>query len=336
MLRQVQQFLWICLAAWPLAACQSNTAFDVKQTRFMLGTLVEFTIYTTDENLANQAIIDAALVMADVERRFTIYGEGSNTVKLLNAAPVGEHVVLDPQVDQLLQQSLQIWADTDHNFDPSLGQLTKAWGFSDSYAAPLVLSAEHVAEKRAKTGGQYLQRVATNTWRKSKPDIWLDFGGIAKGYAIDSGIAALQAAGIQHAIINAGGDLRVLGDHGGQAWKIAVRNPRADTPLGWLEIHADASIVTSGDYERFFWADHQRYHHIIDPNTGFPSAASVSVTLLAANATLADALSTAMFIYGPKPGLHWLQSHSDVEALWVDTQQNIHMSKGFKPIFHSL
>lgn len=330
-----------CLVIWigcclSLVACQFDSASDTKATHFLLGTIVEFTVYGDNEALATTAITDAAAQMRQVEAMFTTYGESSNTVKAFNAAPALTPVRLDAPVDALLQQSLTLMKFYEGGFDPALGQLSLAWGFSTGEEHLHALQPERVQALLTQSGGVFVQRVGDGLWQKTKPGIWLDFGAIAKGYAIDVGIQTMQQHGVASAIINAGGDMRILGAHGDLPWKIAIRHPRQDTPLGWLEVRGDTSIVTSGDYERFFIEGGRRYHHILDPKTGYPSASSMSVTVLAPSATLADAVSTAMFVWGPKKGLPKIESIAGLEALWLDAKATVFISSGLTPLFHAL
>ena len=327
------KYLWAVAALFMLVSCQFRVE-DVKETRLLLGTVVTFTVAGESEDVALRAITEAVAAMQAVEDSFTTHGDVLNTVKTFNQAAGGEPVQLDAAVDELLQQSITYWKQTQGSFDPTLGDLNMRWGFSGDVAATQVLSETEVKQGLARSGVDNIRRIAPQTWVKDKSGVQLDFGAIAKGLAIDKGIAKFQQLGIQHAIINAGGDMRILGDHSGQAWRIAIRHPRQDTALGWLDISADTSIVTSGDYERFFISKGKRYHHIINPKTGFPAMRSVSVTVQAPTAMQADVLSTALFILGFEKGMPLVESMLEIEAIWVDSNMLVHMSSGMKPQFH--
>ncbi|MCF6207830.1 MAG: FAD:protein FMN transferase [Ghiorsea sp.] len=318
-----------------LSSCQQSLE-DVKETRLILGTVVTFTVAGVPEQVALDAITQAAAVMQDVENTFTTHGDIPNTVKIFNHAKAGEPVHLLVAVDNLLQQSITYWKQTQGAFDPTLGDLNMRWGFSGDKAPAVPLTKIEVQQSLVLSGVGAIHRISPQTWVKDKAGIKLDFGAIAKGLAIDKGVERLQQLGIQHAIINAGGDMRILGDHNSQPWRIAVRHPRQDNALGWMDISADTSIVTSGDYERFFIYQGKRYHHIINPKTGFPAEQSMSVTVQAPTAMQADVLSTALFILGFEKGLPLVETMPDVEAIWVDSHQSIHMSSGIKSKFHLL
>jgi thiamine biosynthesis lipoprotein len=153
----------------------------------------------------------------------------------------------------------------------------------------------------------------------------VDLGAIAKGWAVDRAMAALQGRGIASAIIDAGGDLRIAGSRPGKGfWRIGVQDPReAGALLLTLDL-TDTAIVTSGDYERFFMEGGVRYHHILDPATGMPAAGCRSVTVLASTAAEADAAATAAFVLGPERGLAFLRSRPGVRGVIVDAGGALH------------
>lgn len=153
----------------------------------------------------------------------------------------------------------------------------------------------------------------------------VDLGAIAKGWAVDRAIEKLEAAGIRSAIIDAGGDLRIIGSRPGKGtWRIGVQHPReAGGLLATFDLR-DTAIVTSGDYERFFVVAGERYHHILDPATGRPARGCQSVTVLAPTAAEADACATAAFVLGPDKGIPFLRNRPGVRGFIVDAGGVIH------------
>jgi thiamine biosynthesis lipoprotein len=145
----------------------------------------------------------------------------------------------------------------------------------------------------------------------------IDLGGIAKGYAVDNGIHILHSAGVEHAIVTAGGDSRLLGDHRGRPWMLGIRHPRGEQHVITLPL-SDSAVSTSGDYERYFEEDGVRYHHIIDPAKGDSARELLSVTILADRSIDADALSTAVFVLGREKGLKLVNSLSGISAILID------------------
>lgn len=297
----------------------------------MMGTLVEFTVYGVPRTEAAAAIRAAANAMQEAADSLTIYGDADNTVKAFNASRPGTPVQLPTAVSALLTQAKVIEEQSHGAFSPTLGSLSLLWGFSTPTPPSQPPADEDIRQALAGVGPKLLRKLATpaHTWMRLHDQTRLDFGGIGKGYAIDIGIAVLRQHGIEHALINAGGDMRAIGRHGERPWRIGIRHPRqAGGVLATLELEGDVSVVTSGDYERFFIYRGKRYHHILNPENGWPADKSRSVTVIAGNASLADAWSTALFVLGPK-GLELLKKRH-MDALMVDAGGNIHTTPGMK------
>jgi thiamine biosynthesis lipoprotein len=161
--------------------------------------------------------------------------------------------------------------------------------------------------------------------RFTQKGVEMDFGGIAKGFAVDQAIATLLASGVDHALVNAGGDLFALGvATAASTWTVDIQHPYIpERSLGTLEVR-DRSIATSGDYEKYFEQDGERYCHLIDPRTGYPVRGVASVTVLADTAMRADALSTAVFALGPEAGLALLERLPGAEGIIAAKRQGGH------------
>jgi len=169
---------------------------------------------------------------------------------------------------------------------------------------------------------------ALHTIRFTHPDVRVDLGGIAKGHAVERSINLLREAEIEHAIVTAGGDSRVLGDHRGRPWIVGVQNPRHDKKLSARLPLQNEAISTSGDYERFFISDGERFHHIIEPGTGKSARAVRSVTVIGSNTVMTDALSTGVFVLGRERGLALVNTLPNFEAIVIDADDNMHVSVG--------
>ena len=139
---------------------------------------------------------------------------------------------------------------------------------------------------------------------------------------------------VENAIINAGGDLRVIGQHGNRPWRIGIRHPRESRILASIEVSGDTSVFTSGDYERFFEVDGQRYHHIIDPRTGYPASSTTSVTIIHSNAATADAAATALFVAGPDQWPSTARNMGIRYVMLIDKQGTIHMNPAMQSRIH--
>lgn len=167
--------------------------------------------------------------------------------------------------------------------------------------------------------------------RFARPGVRVDLGGIGKGYAVDRGIAVLQAAGITRAMVNAGGDTRIIGDRLGRPWVVGIRHPDDEQKVVLRMPMVDAAMSTSGDYERFFEEDGVRYHHILDPKTGKSARTVRSVTLIGPTALRTDALTKSIFVLGPEEGLALIETLGDVDAVVVTPAGKVLYSQGLAP-----
>ena len=164
--------------------------------------------------------------------------------------------------------------------------------------------------------------------RYRKPGMSVDLGGIAKGYVLDVGIDVLRKEGIKEALLNAGGDILTLGGKRDGPWEIGIQDPRKKGGLlGKLDVR-DKAVMTSGDYERFYMHEGVRYHHILDPHTGYPARGLRSVTVVGEDGAVTDALATAVFVLGLKKGLRLIESRPGMEGAIIDDQGGRHVTPG--------
>ena len=170
-----------------------------------------------------------------------------------------------------------------------------------------------------------------NTIRFLRDGLRIDLGGIAKGYAVDRSIDQLRKLGIEHAMVNAGGDTRLIGDRRGKPWIVGVRDPRNEGKMVTRLPLENEAISTSGDYERYFEEDGVRYHHILVPGTGDVARAVRSATIIGPDATLTDGLSTTVFVLGVERGMALVSRLPGVEAIIVDKDGRIFYSDGLAP-----
>jgi thiamine biosynthesis lipoprotein len=314
-----------------LSSCHAGPRV-YKETRFMMGTIVSFTIVGADKATAAAAVKDAADTMQSLADTLTIYGDGADTVKAFNASIPGTAMRLAPDAETVLETAMRVYRQSNGAFDPALGALDVLWGFS--IQPPPTAPPSAAAIRQDMVTARCLSRRA-GAWLRSNTTCQLDFGGIGKGYVVDRGLAVLQAHGIVNAIVNAGGNLRVIGRHGKRAWHIGIKHPRRQADmLGSVDLHDGESISTSGDYQHFFMYMGKRYHHILDPATGRPARGVESATIIAPSGILSDAWSTALFVMGPE-GLP-LVARLGFDGLIVDARGRLHMTPGmarrFKPI----
>jgi FAD:protein FMN transferase len=225
-------------------------------------------------------------------------------------------------------------------FDPTVAPLVELWGFGGK--APVTVPAP--AKIRAALAVTGYSHIYVETEGPSAqlglPGMALDLGGIAKGYAVDRVFEEMAAAGRPNFMVNMAGNLRVMGGPDGpgrkEPWKIGVRNPFDESEiLGVLRLTDGAAVATSGNYERFVEIDGKRFAHIVDPRTGRPVAGMAGVTVVAPSATVADALSTALYVLGPQEGAALLRTRPDCEALFVPDRQppELWITPGFAALF---
>ncbi len=162
----------------------------------------------------------------------------------------------------------------------------------------------------------------------TRPGMRIDLGGIAKGYSVDRGIEILKKQGITRAMVNSGGDTRIIGDRFGKPWVVGVRDPDHEGKVFLRLPLTDAAFSTSGDYERYFDEDGKRFHHIIDPKTGDSARKCRSVTIISDTATRTDALTKSVFIMGPEEGIKFIDTLTGVDAVAVAPDGKMFYSKG--------
>ncbi|MFA9459437.1 FAD:protein FMN transferase [Thiohalorhabdus sp. Cl-TMA] len=326
---RLRAFAALLLAILALTAC--DRAPEARQDQaFVLGTLVEITAVGMEKEAFHAA---AGAAFREMRRIHDALGptDEDSALAAFNRAERGEWTPLDGPLSALLPRALSVQRASANAFNPHLGRLVALWGFRAPpfpEAPPAGEAVDALLDQGAGDRALALRRHDALLARLTRPGAALDLGGIAKGYAVDRATAVLAAHGVENALINAGGDLRALGSHGGRPWRVGIRNPRdRDRVLAVVPLHDGEAIVTSGDYERFFRHEGRRYHHLLDPATGAPARAARQATVLGPRATEADAWSTALFVAGA-PGFQRLGKEQP--ALVIDTAGKAHASPAMK------
>jgi len=232
----------------------------------------------------------------------------------------GQWVKVSPVTLEVIELGLSIGELTGGAFDITIGAVLDLWGFGSGIHS--VPSPEQLAAALATVDYRKVEVDKAGSRVRIPEGTVLDLGGIAKGYIIDTGTAVLRGAKVERSIINAGGDISVIGRRPDELpWRVGVQNPENPAEIRWILPLDDESVVTSGDYQRFFMVDDVRYHHIIDPRTGFPARELTSVTVVGENSATCDALSTAVFVLGLKEGRSLIEKLPDVEAIIVSSTE---------------
>jgi thiamine biosynthesis lipoprotein len=277
---------------------------EYRDSRLMMDTFVEIRLWGEGDVPGEAALDSAFAAMAHIDR---LLGDGLITAR--------DSAAFDaPAVDSIMAVSALAWRLTGGEFDPTIGAVSRLWEFYPDSAPPDADSLK--AGLKAVGFGRYL--AASRSPGGDIGPYVLDIGGVAKGYAVDLAARVIERLGFPAALINAGGDIRLVGHKpGGGPWRIAVRHPRKQNEfIGCLEV-GPVSIATSGDYERCFTYEGVRYHHILDPADGMPARGAISVTVIGRDAGLCDALATGLFVLGGRRALALAESLPGIEAVVV-------------------
>jgi thiamine biosynthesis lipoprotein len=311
-------------SAFETAVPGASTALESRLG--VMGTDLQINVHGSDKAALNAALDAAEAEVRRIEDLMTDW-RPSPLMKLNEAAGSGPQVV-DRELAAIVSRALEMGRLTGGAFDPTYAGVGRLWDFKKK--PPRVPSAEDVARGLESVGYRRVRIDPAASTVDLPKGMRIGLGGIAKGYAVDRAMETLRERGVEHALVNAGGDLKALGFDGDAPWEVAIKHPRdRERVIAVLRV-ANTALVTSGDYERFFEYEGKRYHHILDPRTGYPSTGAMSVTVVAPNAEYADALATALCVMGPESGLPLIESLARVEAILVSMDGRVHASTGLR------
>ncbi len=299
----------------------------LKREEAIMGTRCAVELWS-DDLAAGEAAIDAVFAdMRRIDRLMSTYKPDSE-VSRVNDEAARRPVQVTEELFNLLQTAVEYSRISGGAFDITYASV----GYLYDYRARR--RPDEAALSAALPGVDY-RRMKLDPQKRTvffeRPGMRIDLGGIAKGHAVDRGIQILLARGITRAMVNAGGDTRVIGDRFGQPWVIGIRHPdRAGEVVLRIPL-VDAAFSTSGDYERYFDEDGVRYHHILDPKTGRSPHEVRSVTVIASTATRTDGLTKTVFILGPEEGLAFINGLEDADAIIIAADGKVSYSKGLAP-----
>ena len=312
----------------------------IKQTRMIMGTFAEVSVYSNNEKAAGKAINAALDEMERMDRIMSNYKNDSE-LSNLNRKAAKSPVPCSAEILDVIEQSQYYSELSDGALDITISPIVALWGFFDEKwhipsdkeierLLPAVSYKNIIISKNSDP-----KKPSTVSFKNTQTQI--DLGAIGKGYAVDRALEVVKEFGVDNACINLGGNIYVLGTPPGKnVWKIGVQHPRKrDEILGYLELKNEAT-ATSGDYERFFEIKGKRYSHIIDPKTGMPVSGTIAVTIVAPTGTDVDALSTSVFVLGPEKGLKLIGKIPNADASITyekDGKIMIDMTSGFENKF---
>ena len=307
-----------------LSGCSAYSSTPTSRTETLLDTIVTIQIYDKD----SEEVLDKCFQMCrDYENLFSRTVEGSDIYNINHAE--GKAVEVSSETIKLIRLALEYCELSEGAFDITLGEISDLWNFKENEG---VLPDTKALAEAVKNSGYNKIRISENTVQLSNASVQLDLGGIAKGYIADRLKEYLEDEGIDHALINLGGNILALGGKpGNNAYNIGIQKPFDETGSTITSVKVtDESVVTSGTYQRYFKIDDKVYHHIINPDNGYPYESSlVSVTIVCDSSAEADALSTLCFAMGRKGGMRIINELENVEALFITNDNKMYYSNGF-------
>lgn len=314
------------LAVLALVACAPSSDQEYARTLVAFGTLVDIQIYGAEPKRA-QAALDAVEDEFEYMHRTWHAWQPSALGRVNTLLATTEWFSVAPSIRPLIIRATALSRASDGLFNPAIGNLVDLWGFhQDGPPSGPPPTPQEVAAAVAQRPSMTDLELDGIRLRSRNPGVSLDFGAFAKGYGIDRTIELLRQFGIRNAIINAGGDLRAIGRHGERRWRIGIRKPRGTGILASVAIDDGESVFTSGDYERYFEHEGTRYHHILDPRTGYPATGVTSVTVIHDQADAADAAATALFVAGLEGWQKVARTMGIRYVMLVDTSGKVYMN----------
>ena len=311
-----------------LTACDKEPLYQ--QQGYVFGTLVDVTVYGEDEARAKQGVSD---VLREFQRLHDmLHAWQPSELSALNTAfAKGESRAVTPELAAMLRDASLLSRQSQGLFNPAIGGLVQLWGFHADEFKP-VQPEEKLIAQWVQANPQMSDIALSPSGglvRSRNKAVQLDLGGYAKGYALDRAAEILRKQGINNALINIGGNIIALGQHGKRPWRVGIQHPRKSGALATLELHDGEAIGTSGDYQRYFMLGDKRYCHLIDPRTGHPMQGVQAVTVLTRGAhagVLSDGASKPLFISGVNGWRAAAATMNLPEAMLVDELGNIHLT----------
>jgi thiamine biosynthesis lipoprotein len=291
-----------------------------------MGTRCDVELWTEDRLKGEAAIAAVFEEMRRIDNEFSTFKPDSE-VSRVNAEASKAPMPITKELFDLIQTSIDYSKLTRGTFDITYASV----GYMYNYPEHIRPNDAQIAAALPESNYRHIHLdPAAHTVYFDHAGVRIDFGGIGKGYAVDRGIAVLQGLGVTRAMVNAGGDSRIIGDRFGKPWIIGIRDPD-DRNRTILKIPlSDTAFSTSGDYERFFDEGGVRYHHILDPRTGRSPHVVRSVTIIAPYATRTDALTKSVFVMGVKEGIAFINTLPDVDVVAVTPDRKLWYSKGLE------
>ena len=314
------------LMATTLLICSCSNQREHQAEFFIFGTVLEVITWGASDRQAEEAFAELADSFTEMHRDWHAWEPGMLT-DINQAFSQGLPAAANDDIIELITRSQEIEKKSSGRFNPAIGALIEIWGFHTS-DFPIIgppPSPEAIQAILANDPSSLDISINGHQVQTDNPIVQLDFGGIAKGYAIDVACRKLREHGIANAIVNAGGDLRAFGEHGTRPWRLGIRNPSGGV-IGGVESIDDEAIFTSGVYERFRLDNQRRYPHILNPKTGWPVENISAVTVISGEGVLADAAATALMVAGHPDWLSVAQSLGLDKVMLIDESGAVYVT----------
>jgi FAD:protein FMN transferase len=281
-----------------LLSCELDDPLYTSQS-YVFGTLVDISIY-------GEPKAEAEMIASSIMREFQNLNNRLHAWKpselngINRSIANGESKLIKPDIAQIIQQAKEYSIQSDGLFNPAIGQLISTWGFQNDEFHPIQVNDEKVSKLVLSNPQMTDISIEKGRLSSSNPNVKLDLGGYAKGYALDLAVKKLKKQAVHNVLINIGGNVIAIGSHGKKPWRVGIQHPRKPNPIAALDLPSGWAIGTSGDYQRYFMLNGKRYCHIIDPRTGYPAQGTQSVTVLIPpqdnTGVLSDVASKPIFI----------------------------------------
>lgn len=311
-----------------LSACFRPQYDNYQHQIFVFGTLVDINIWHDNNAQVEQAINEIDNLFKNMHHQWHAWKPG-RLHDINGALRAGKAIQLTREEAVFIRQVIKLSKQSNHHFNPTIGELINLWGFhTDDYPItsppPMKETIKELAQQQLTVNTMSINNLTLSSTNRH---IWLDFGGIAKGLAVDQAIAIIREQGIENAIVNAGGDLRSIGTKGDRAWRIGIQSPKSQSILAEIQITQDESVFTSGNYQRYKSFEDKRYAHIIDGRTGLPVQDIISATVITDDGVTADAAATALIVAGNEKWRQVARSLQLDKVLLINNQNQCLVTK---------
>ena len=331
--KKLTVLILIVFMAFSLAACSNNTADNKEavtadRSEFLMDTVVDMKVHGVK---AEEAIEASYKRMEEIEKKMSKTIEESDVYKI-NKNGTEQWVEVDKSTFKVIKKAIEYAEITEGKFDPTISPIVELWGIGTE-AAKIPAESEIREAKSLVNYKNLLFDSENNRVKFSKKGMAVDLGGIVKGYAADEVRKILNSYDIKSAFVNLGGNVLTVGrKKDGSLWKIGIQDPRKHrgSVLAAVEIEGK-TVVTSGNYERYFEEDGKIYHHILNPETGYPTRNNLlSVSIITDESFEADVLSTSAYIMGLDKGMKLVENREEIEAIFVTEDNDVYLSSGLE------